>query len=134
MNFDFLPYQLHADISDFKDIMEYISSDNGVDLYMARDGFIKPLLDFPVTMANLYFFEGSLITAYVQFGETNEKLNKIIVALEKTTLEKARFLETDSGHVYYWQSSSQFLGLLIQQGKNILLLYHCLNKFNVFIQ
>lgn len=134
MNFDFLPYQLNADISDFKDNVEYISSDNGVDLYRANDGFIKPLLGFPITMANLYFFEGSLITAYIQLRETNEHFQKLIEELEKTTFEKPKLLETDSGLVYFWQSNSQFLGLLIQQGKNVLLLYHSLNKFNVFIQ
>lgn len=134
MNFDFIPYQLNADISDFKGNVEYISSDNGVDLYRAKDGFAKQILDFPVSMANLYFFEGSLITAYIQIGETNEHLQKLIEELEKTTFEKAKLLATDSEFVYYWQNDRQFLGLLIQQGKNILLLYHSLNKFNVFIQ
>lgn len=134
MNFDFIPYQLNADIRDFKDNVEYISSDNGVDLYRAKYGFIKALLGFPVTTVNLYFFEGSLITAYIQIGETKEHLQKLIKELEKTTFEKAKLLETDSGFVYYWQNDRQFLGLFIQQGKNVLLLYHSLNKFSVFIQ
>lgn len=134
MNFDFIPYQLNADISYFKDNVEYISSDNGVDLYRAKDGFIEALLGFPVIMVNLYFFEGSLITAYIQLAETSEHLHKVKEVLEIATVGKAKSLESDSGIVYYWHSNSQFLGLLIQQDKNILLLYHSLSKFNVFIQ
>lgn len=134
MNFDFIPYQLNADISDFKGNVEYISSDNGIDLYRAKDGFIKALLGFPVTVVNLYFFEGSLITAYIQLAETIEQLHKVREVLEKASVGKAKFLETDSGLIYYWQSNSQFLGLLNQQDKNILLFYHSLNKYNVFIQ
>lgn len=134
MNFEFLPYQLNADLCDFKGNVEYISSDNGVDLYRAKDGFIKALLGFPVIMVNLYFFEGNLITAYIQLEEKVEHLHKVKEVLVKTTLEKAKILETDSGFVYYWHSNNQFLGLLIQQDKNILLLYHSLNKFNVFTQ
>lgn len=134
MNFDFLPYQLNADISDFKNNIQYISSDNGVNLYRAKDGFIKALLGFPVIVVNLYFFEGSLITAYIQLGETIERIHEVREVLEQATVGKAKLLETDSGFVYYWQYNSQFLGLLIQQDKNILLLYHSLRKFNVFIQ
>lgn len=134
MNFDFLPYQLNADISDFKDNLEYISSDNGVDLYRAKDGFIKALLGFPVTMANLYFFEGSLITSYIQLAETIEQQHKVREVLGKASAGKTKTLESASGIVYYWQTNSQFLGLLIQQDKNILLIYHSLRKFNVFTQ
>ena len=134
MNFNFIPFTLNAYLSHFQGQIQYISSDNGVDLYRAKDGFIKSLLGFPITMANLYFFEGSLITVYIQLGEVTEQLENVKTALEKTILEKAKILETDSGIIYYWQSKSQFLGLLIKQNNNILLLYHSLNKFNVFIQ
>lgn len=86
------------------------------------------------TAANLYFFEGNLITAYIQLGEVPENINKVRLALVKAIEGHYNSLNDESGIVYYWQDESQFLGLLIQEGKNILLLYHSLNKFNVFIQ
>lgn len=132
MNFDFIPYQLNADISDFKGNVEFISSYNGVDLYRAKDGFIKALLGFSVKLANLYFFEGSLITAYIQLGEASGQLHNVKTGLEETISVRAKIVETDSGFIYYWQRKSQFLGLLIQQAKNTILLYHSITKFCVF--
>lgn len=132
MNFDFIPYKLNSDIGDFKNNIQYISSDNGVDLYTAKEGFIELLLGFPVSVTNLYFFEGGLITVYIHLGQVVEDLNKVKETLIKAIEVDYTHLNNESGSVYYWQDESQFLGLLIQQGKSVLLLYHSLNKFNVF--
>jgi hypothetical protein len=132
MNFEFIQYKLNADISYFKDNIQYISSDNGVDLYRAKEGFIRLLLGLPVSVTNLYFFEGSLITVYIQLGQVAEDLNNVKELLVEAIEVPYKHLNDESGIVYYWQDESQFLGLLIQQGKSVLLLYHSLNKFNVF--
>ena len=131
MNFNFIPYKLNADISYFENNLQYISSDNSVDFYRAKGRFMKQLLGFPVSVANLYFFEGNLITVYIQLGGETENLNKVREALLKAIEVQFKSLKDESATIYYWQNDSQFLGLL-QQDKKLLILYHSLNKFNVF--
>jgi|GEM_PF-2383073 len=134
MNFDFIPYRLNADIGYFKGNIQYISSDNGVDLYRAKDGFMKLLLGFTVTVANLYFFEGSLITVYIRLTEHGQSINEVKRAMEGAILMDAKTLFTDTGLMYYWQDNKQLLGLISQGTEGDILMYHSLNKFNVFIQ
>ncbi len=132
MDFDFMPYRLNADISDFKDNIKYISSDNGVDLYKARKGLIKPIIDFQVVDTNLYFFEGSLITVYIQLSEKADNIIKVKEALDKALFKNSKIIEIDSGLLYYWQSNSYFLGLLIKKQGKFVTLYQSINKFNIF--
>jgi len=131
MNFDFLPYQLNADICDFKNNVEYISSDNGVDLYRAKDGFIKALLGFPVTMVNLYFFEGNLITVYIRLEENPEYIELVSKTFEPSITRPGKALKLDFGNGYYWKAENSTLALLqdIENGK--LYLYFSLNEFSV---
>jgi hypothetical protein len=134
MNLNFIPYKLNADISDFNGNMEYISSDNGIDYYRTKESFMSQLLGFSVSVVNLYFFEGTLISVYIQIGEMPDKLHKLKVELEKALEKDAKYLKTITEVIHYWQGQDHFIGLLIQKEKNILLIYHTLNKFNVFIQ
>lgn len=131
MNFNFLPYQLNADISDFKGNVEYISSDNGVDLYKAKDGFIKALLGFPVIMVNLYFFEGSLITAYIHLEDNPENIELASTTLEKSITKPGKSLKLDFGNGYYWKAENSTLALLQDMVKRKLYLYFSLNDFSV---
>jgi len=101
IDFDFIPYELNVDISDFKNNIQYISSDNGVDLYKAKEGFIKHLLNFQVMMINLYFFEGSLITAYIHLGENPENIIQVGKALEHTIKRPGRALKLDNRNGSY---------------------------------
>jgi hypothetical protein len=131
MNFDFLPYQLNADISDFKENVEYISSDNGVDLYRTKDGFIKALLGFPVTMANLYFFEGSLITVYIHLGENPEHFKQVNKTLELSITRPGKPLKLDSGTGYIWKGERATLAIIQDIRKERLYLYNSLKRFDV---
>ena len=133
MNFDFISYQLNADISDFKNNIQYIGSDNGVSLYKAKEGFIKFLLSFSVSVTNLYFFEGNLITVYLRLTEQVNNMENVARALSKAVLMNASKRVTDTGLMYFWQDSSQFLGLMQDRDGNILL-YHSLNKYNIYYQ
>lgn len=134
MNFNFMPYKLNADISDFKGKIEYISSDNGVDLYNAREGLEMPLLGFQVKQVNLYFYEANLITVYIQLAENSDIIQKVKGILDEALAETGKVMEADSGLLYYWQDKNQLLGLMIKDEGKFLLLYNSLNKFNVFNQ
>lgn len=134
MPFSFIPFKLNADIQLYQNKIQYISSDNGVDFYKAKEGFINHLLGFPVFKVSLYFFEGSLITVYLRFHEDAGNLIKVRNSLEKVILKQAEVMETDSGFVHYWQINDQFLGLLMQDNKNIIIMYNSLNEYNIFNQ
>ena len=130
----FMPFKLNADMLHFKDQIQYLSSDNGVDLYKAKEGFKTHLLGFAVSKINLYFFEGSLITIYIRFHKNAGDLSKLKSSLEKVIQKQAKLIETDTGYVHYWQIDDQFLGLMIQDKERVILLYNSLNKFNIFNQ
>ena len=134
MNFGFLPYSLNADLSHFQGQIQYISSENGVDLYKVREELKKPILGIPVIDINFYFFEGSLITVYSHLGEFVCHLDKVIETIEKVILEYSKILKTHSSHVYYWQNKTQFLGLMVQRKSKSLLIYHSLELYNIFNQ
>lgn len=131
MNFDFIPYQLNADIRDFKDNVEYISSDNGVDLYRAKDGFAKRILGFPVSMANLYFFEGSLITVYIHLGENTEHIEQVNKTVELSITRPGKPLKLDSATGYIWKGERATLAIIQDIGKERLYLYYSLKRFDV---
>lgn len=133
MDFGFLPYQLNTDLSDLRDNIEYLSSENGVDLYKAKDEFIKPVLAFPVTMISLYFFEGSLITTYIHLGVDSGQFFKVRAVLDSNILIKSDRMVYDSGDFYYWQSKEQVISLIIDMHpQKVLKIYNSLNKFNIF--
>ncbi|MEI2755801.1 MAG: hypothetical protein V9F46_05010 [Chitinophagaceae bacterium] len=132
MNFDFLPYQLNADISDFKGNVEYISSDNGVDLYKAKDGFIKALLGFPVTMVNLYFFEGSLITVYCHLENSEGSFERLKEKIEGI-LNITRTPFWDNGNSgFFWKSEYLVLAIVISKASNKMYLYYSMLRYSVF--
>lgn len=132
MNFDFLPYQLNADISDFKTNVGYIGSDNGVDLYRAKDEFITPLLGFPVTMANLYFFQGSLITVYCHLVNTEgilERLKREIEVLLNMT--GSPFSDNDNSG-FLWKSEFLVLAIVMGKDSHKMYLYYSMLMYSVF--
>lgn len=132
MNFDFLPYQLNADIGDFKSSIQYISSDNGVSLYKAKEDFIKFLLGFPVSVANLYFFEGNLITVYIHLDENPENIEQVCKTLEQSITRPGKALKLHSGSGYIWKAESATLAIIQDMRKGRLYLYYSLKKFDVF--
>ena len=44
MNFTFIPFKLNMDIADFEDDIQYLTTDNGIDLYKAKEELKKPIL------------------------------------------------------------------------------------------
>lgn len=132
MNFDFIPYQLNADISDFKTNVEYISSDNGVDLYRAKDGFIKALLGFPVSSANLYFFEGNLITVYCHLENINDGFERLKGKIE-SLLNKTGVPFSDEDNLgFSWKSEYRVLAIVMVRNSNKMYLYYSILKYSVF--
>lgn len=131
MNFEFLPYQLNADISDFKDNIQYISSDNGVDLYRGKEGFMKLLLGLPVSVVNLYFFEGSLITTYIHLGENPDSIEQVSKTLEHSIKRQGKALKLRSGNGYKWEDDTSTLALIQDMRKGRLYLYHSLKRYDV---
>ncbi len=71
---------------------------------------------------------------HIRFHEDAGNLIKVRDSLEKVILRQAELMETDSGLVHYWQINDQFLGLLMQDNENIIIMYNSLNKYNVFNQ
>lgn len=132
MNFNFIPFTLNADLSHFQAQIQYISSENGIDLYKAREKIKQPILGIPVTDVNLYFFEGNLITVYIHLEEKRLNISRIKSILEKVLNTKAMILCNDSGIVYYWKDDSFYLGLLAMKDRNCLVLYYTLNNYCVF--
>lgn len=131
MNFDFIPYQLNADISDFKGNIQYISSDNGVDLYRAKDGFMKPLLGFPVTMANLYFFEGSLITVYYHLENTEGSFEKLKEKIEGIlNMTGIPFSDNDNSG-FFWKSEFLVLAIVMGKDSHKMYLYYSVLRYSV---
>lgn len=131
MNFEFLPYRLNADISDFKHNIEYISSDNGVDLYRGKEGFMKLLLGLRVSVVNLYFFEGNLITAYIHLGENPDSIEQVSKTLEHSIKRPGKALKLRYGNGYSWKAETSTLALIQDMRKGRLYLYHSLKRFNV---
>lgn len=132
MNFDFIPFQLNSDIASFKGQIDFISSNNGVELYKVRMSCIEPILGFKVSKVNLYFFEGNLVTVYIRLLGNIESIQKIIAVLNTTILKTGKTIETTSDRVHYWQGRSQFLGLLNKEGMKYFLIYHTLNEYNIY--
>lgn len=132
MNFDFIPYQLNADISSFKNNIQYISSDNGVDLYKAKDGFIKPLLGFPVTMANLYFFEGSLITVYCHLKNTGGSYERLKGKIEGLLIKTGVPFSDDENSGFIWKSEYLVLAIVMGKDSNKMYLYYSMPRYSVF--
>ena len=132
MDFNFIPYKLNTDISYFKDNIQYISSDNGVDLYIERNMRNPSILGLRVTIINLYFLEGSLITVYIHLGENPENIEEVKEILETEIKTQGRAIKTNSVMVYGWTEQNEFLGLLKDTRGKKLYLYYTLKKYNVF--
>lgn len=131
MNFDFILCKLNAEISDFKGNVEYISSDNGVELYRAKEGFISHHLSFPVIRINLYFFEGNLITAYIHLGENPDSIEQFSKVLEHAIKSQGRALKLSYRKGYVWKAESSILALIQDMRKGKLYLYYSVKKFAV---
>jgi hypothetical protein len=132
MNFDFIPYKLNIDINNFKGQIQYISSDNGVDLYRAEKAFKMPLKGITLSNINLYFLDGNLITVYIHIVENTEDLREVIKTLESLIEISVKALRVDSGMVHFWCNEYEFLGVIEDRRYKRLKLYYTLMLFNVF--
>lgn len=132
MNFDFLPLTLNSDITDFKGSIEYLGTDNGVDLYRAEKELKKPILNIQVFNCNLYFFEGSLITVYIHLEVIPENFRQVRQILEKNIKHEGKAFKTTSGVVCGWHNKHQFLALVNDRTNARLYLYYSLNEFSIY--
>ena len=132
MNFDFIPFKLNADLSQFKSQIHYISSDNGVELYKAGEELKNHFLGISITEVNLYFFEGSLITVYIQLGEDPDNIEAVKKTLEYAIKKDGKALKLSFGSGYGWNSQNKFLALMRTESINKLMLYFSLSEFAVF--
>ncbi len=131
MNFDFLPFKLNTDLSYFKKLIQYISSDNGVELFKADEALRKPVLGIPVSTVNLYFFEGNLITVYIHLEENPESIELVNTTLVQSITRPGKALKPDLWNGYYWKAENSTLALLQDMVKGKLSLYFSLNDFSV---
>lgn len=132
MDFDFIPFKLNTDVSYYTKLIQYIGSDNGVELYKAGKALKKPVLSIPVSTVNLYFFEGSLITVYIHLEKNPESFELVRKTVEQSISSPEKSLKLDFGNGYSWESETATLALIRDMGKGKLYLYYSLKKFAVF--
>lgn len=130
MKFDFISYRLNADLADFKNAIQYLATDNGIDLYKVKSK--TTIFDMPVSDINLYFFEGNLITVYIHLATEAENLYQVRQLLESRIKEAGEAFKIDSGEVIGWESASEFLGLVNDKTGKRLYLYHTLKRFSIY--
>ncbi len=131
MNLEFIPFKLNADLADYKDSIEYISSDNGIDIYKARDKVPLLITGITVRNANLYFNDGSLITLYLYLVQTSNNLHHVLSDIENFIQKKGyHFQYTEQKQVYGWANEGVFLALILFEETHTLCLYYSLEEFS----
>lgn len=132
MNFNFIPFQLESDLASFKGQIEFVSSEHGVELYRVGNAFIKPLLGFHVTLVNLYFFEGNLVTVYLHLAAQSLNMNLIKESIENTLGMKGETVLDSKIKGYKWEDMSNIL-VLVESSKELkMYLYFSSLHFSVF--
>ncbi len=130
MKFNFIPYRLNANIAEFKDGIQYLATDNGIDLYKVKSK--TTIFDMLASDINLYFFEGNLITVYIHLATKAENLSQVRQMLESRIKEAGKAFKIDSGEVIGWESASEFLGLVNDKTGKRLYLYYALKEFSIY--
>jgi len=130
MKFNFIPYLLNADKSELKEMIQYLATDNGIDLYKTK--LKTDLLGILVSNINLYFFEGSLITVYIHLASKSENFSHVRQILESRIKEEGSVFKIDSADVIGWESTSEFLGLVHDKTGKQLYLYYTLKEFSIY--
>lgn len=131
MDFGFLPFQLNADLSDFSDNIEYLSSDNGVDLYKINIGNKETILGFPSNLINLYFFEGSLVTVYYHLEETQSSFERLKKSLEGILIKPGTPFMMEDAYGVFWTSQVYVLAVVVARISNKFYLYSSLKQYSV---
>lgn len=132
MNFDFIPLTLNSDIADFMGSIEYLATDNGVDLYKARKELKMPILGIQISGCNLYFFEGSLITVYFHLTIKPDAVEQVRQNLESRTIEEGKTLNIDLGEVIGWENETEFFGIVNDKTGKRLYLYYAMKNFSIY--
>lgn len=132
MKFNLIPHKLNTDIADFKNEIQYLATDNGIDLYKAKHK--ASVLGILVSDVNLYFFEGSLITVYIHLAAKNEDFSQVRQILSNKIEEQGKAFKIDSGQVIGWENQSEFLGLVNDKTGKRLYLYYTLKEYSIYNQ
>jgi len=134
MNSDFIPFKLNSDLKDLRHNLEYICSDNGIDVYKESQDLTRDVFGFPVNVVNLYFFEGSLITVYMHLTDNPEVYFQLYKILETSMKPHGMPLKLDCGSGYKWKCKTSTLTLIRDMKKGELFMYYSLKKFDVFLR
>lgn len=133
MDFNFIPYNLNEDISDFyiNDI-EFIDTENGVDLYKAREGLEVDILGLKLRIINFYFYRRKLITIYFHLAECKENITDSVLVFEKVIGRAAEIIELDSGLSFLWKNETEVFGLVKDEKDRRVYLYNSTIKHSIF--
>lgn len=130
MKFKFIPYHLNADIAELKQMIQYLVTENGIDLYKSK--LNTDIFGILVSDINLYFFEGSLITVYIHLASKSENFMHVRQILESRIKEEGRAFKSDSADVIGWENTNEFLGLVYDKTGKRLYLYYTLKEFSIY--
>ena len=130
MNFEFIPFRLNADLADYKELIDYISSENGIDIYKARDKLPFPIPGLTVRNTNLYFNDGSLITVYIYLVQRHNNIQLDLLDIENFIQKKGYHFNIKQKQIYGWANEGEFLALIFDEEKKSLYMYYSLETYS----
>ena len=130
MNFEFIPFRLNADLADYKELIDYISSENGIDIYKARDKLPSLISGITVRNANLYFNDGSLITVYLYLIQRHNNILLVLSDIENFIQKKGYHFDIKQKQIYGWANEGEFLALIFDEEKKSLYMYYSLETYS----
>jgi len=130
MNFEFIPFRLNADLRDYKDLLDYISTENGIDIYKARDELPTQIPGVTVSKANLYFYQCSLVTVYIYLVHHSNGLLPVLAKIENLIQKNGYKFDVQSKQVYGWANEGEFLALILVEETNSMCLYYSLETYS----
>ncbi len=126
-------FRLNADLSDFNKEIFYVSTDNGVDLYVTTYTNRIDIAGLKVININLYFYDGSLITLYFLLDECKGRFDQVRKILEMKIQRKGKKIQREHTAAYKWDNSREVLVILIDKDDdNKIKLYHSLLEYSVY--
>jgi len=131
MKLNFIPFTLNENISEFKGQIQFVETDNGVDLY----GAINPLNEFlkgiPVLSINLYFYQDRLITVYLNIDDSLKNQEKVIRIVEQALGRAKIFLNSQFQIKQGWEDDNKVLYIIRDQTLKKMYLYYSLREYSV---
>ena len=131
MKLNFIPFTLNENISEFKGQIQFVETDNGVDLY----GAINPLNEFlkgiPGLSINLYFYQDRLITVYLNIDDSLKNQEKVIRIVEQALGRAKIFLNSQFQIKQGWEDDNKVLYIIRDETLKKIYLYYSLREYSV---